>query len=114
MHKRTHGPTRCCMHFPLVEMIMSVMDRVPQQGLSLILVAPRWPVKSWHTKIISLLAGKALAVPSSQGPPLPGGRRGDSPTPGTVATTCLPVERSNLKAQGLPPNVLATIQRARA
>ena len=58
--------------------------------------------------------GKALAAPSSQGPPLTGGRRGDSPTPRAVATTCLPVERSNLIAQGLHPNVVATIQSARA
>ncbi|XP_073320639.1 uncharacterized protein [Pagrus major] len=58
--------------------------------------------------------GKALAAPSLQGPRLPGGRRGDSPTPRAVATTCLPVERSNLIAQGLPPNVVATIQSARA
>ena len=58
--------------------------------------------------------GKALAAPSSQGLPLPGGRSGDSPTPKAVATTCLPVERSNLIAQGLPPNVEAVIQSARA
>lgn len=59
-------------------------------------------------------SGEALAASSTQGPPLPGGRRGDSPTSRTVVSTCLPVERSNLIAQGLPPNVVATIQSARA
>ena len=58
--------------------------------------------------------GEALAAPFVQGPPLPGRRGGDSSTPRTVAFTCLPVERSNLIAQGLPPNVVATIQSARA
>ena len=55
---------------------------------------------------------KALAAPCSQVLPLPGGRRGDSPTPRAVATTCLPVERSNLIAQGLSPNVVAMSARA--
>ena len=55
----------------------------------------------------------ALAAPSSQGPPLQGRRKGDSPMLRAVVTTCLPVERSNLIAQGLPPNVVAMILIAR-
>lgn len=39
--------------FPPVEMILPVLESVRQQGLSLILVAPRWPAKSWYAEIIS-------------------------------------------------------------
>lgn len=41
---------------PVVEMILPVMERVYQQGLSL--VAPWWPAKSWYAKIISWLAAR--------------------------------------------------------
>lgn len=57
---------------------------------------------------------EALEAPCTQGSPLSSERRGASPAPRTVAAACLPVERSNLLAKGLPPNVVATIQSARA
>lgn len=106
-------PNTLLYAFPPVEMILSVLERVRQQGLSLILVSPRWPAKSWYAEIISLLVARPWQLPLHRDL-LPGGRGGDSPTPRAVATTCLPVERSNLIAQGLPPNVVATIQSARA
>lgn len=58
--------------------------------------------------------GETTAAASPQGPPFSSGGRGVSSTPRTVAAACLPVERSNLIAMGLPPSVVATIQSARA
>ncbi len=58
--------------------------------------------------------GEVMAASSHQGPSLPSRRGGELSMPGTVAAACLPVERSNLITKGLPPTVVATIQRARA
>ena len=49
--------------FPPVELIPPVLERVRQQGLSLILVAPWWPAKSWYAEIVSLLAARPLQLP---------------------------------------------------
>ncbi len=56
-------PNMLLYAFPPVEMILSVLERVRQQGLSLILVAPRWPAKSWYAEIISLLVVKPWQLP---------------------------------------------------
>ena len=58
--------------------------------------------------------GEAVASSSHQQPSFPGRGGGNSSTPRTVASPCLPVERSNLIAKGLPPSVVETIQSARA
>lgn len=54
---------------------------------------------------------QALATSPPQGSPFPGDY---SSITGTVAAACLPVKRSNLLTTGLPPNVVATIESARA
>ena len=41
-------PNTLLYAFPLVEMILSVLERVHQPWLSLTLVAPRWSAKSWY------------------------------------------------------------------
>ena len=56
-------PNTLLYAFHPVEMILSVLERVRQQGLSLILVAPRWPAKSWYAEIISLLAARPWQLP---------------------------------------------------
>ena len=56
-------PNTLLYAFPPVEMILSVLERVRQQGLSLILVAPRWLAKSWYAEIISLLAARPWQLP---------------------------------------------------
>lgn len=43
--------------FPPVDLIQPTLDRVCQEGLSLILVAPCWPAKTWYTSIVALLSG---------------------------------------------------------
>lgn len=58
--------------------------------------------------------GKSVAASSYLESSIPSGRRGDPSTARTVATSCLPVEKSDLIAKGLPPSVVATIQSARA
>ncbi|XP_027901587.1 uncharacterized protein LOC114162038 [Xiphophorus couchianus] len=50
--------------FPPVEIILPVLERVRRWGLSLILVAPRWPAKSWYAEIISLLVMKPWKLPA--------------------------------------------------
>ncbi|XP_025763152.1 uncharacterized protein LOC112846942 [Oreochromis niloticus] len=59
-------------------------------------------------------SSESLAASSPQGSPLSGGRRSVSSAPRSVAPSCLPAERLNLIAKGLPPSVIATIQSARA
>ncbi|XP_076603674.1 uncharacterized protein LOC143330800 [Chaetodon auriga] len=49
--------------FSRAEVILSVLERVRQQGLSLILVAPRWPTKLWYAEMISLLAASPWQLP---------------------------------------------------
>ncbi|XP_053354207.1 uncharacterized protein LOC128526406 [Clarias gariepinus] len=49
--------------FPPVELILPVTERVRQQGLSLILVAPHWPAKLWYAEIVSLLAAEPWKLP---------------------------------------------------
>ncbi|XP_063350743.2 uncharacterized protein LOC134642723 [Pelmatolapia mariae] len=59
-------------------------------------------------------SSESLAASSPQGSPLSGGRRSVSSAPRSVAPSCLPAERLNSIAMGLPPSVIATIQSARA
>ncbi|XP_028306693.1 uncharacterized protein LOC114465708 [Gouania willdenowi] len=56
-------PNMLLYAFPPVEMILPVLERVRRQGLSLILVAPRWPAKSWYAEIINLLAAEPWQLP---------------------------------------------------
>ncbi|XP_076746637.1 uncharacterized protein LOC112431703 [Maylandia zebra] len=49
--------------FPPVEMISPILERVRRHSLSLILVAPWWPAKSWYAEIISLLAASPWQLP---------------------------------------------------
>ncbi|XP_047229391.1 uncharacterized protein LOC124872980, partial [Girardinichthys multiradiatus] len=57
---------------------------------------------------------RAVATPRLPGSPH-SGRGGDiSSTPRDVEAACLPAEKSSLLAKGLPPDVVATIQNARA
>jgi len=70
--------------FPPVELIQPTLDRVHREGLSLILVAP-----CWHPD---------FAVFST----------------GSVVSMDLLSERDNLMASGLPINIMATIQSAKA
>ncbi|XP_065325845.1 uncharacterized protein LOC134621241 [Pelmatolapia mariae] len=89
--------------FPPVEMISPVLERVRRHSLSLILVAPWWPARSWYAEIISLLAASPWQLPLRRDLLSQAGGEVFHPRP-----------ELNLAAKGLPPSVIATIQSARA
>ncbi|XP_041840350.1 uncharacterized protein LOC121639256 [Melanotaenia boesemani] len=49
--------------FPPLSLISPTLARVREQGLTLILVAPRWPSKHWIAEIIQLLADEPWPLP---------------------------------------------------
>ena len=49
--------------FPPLSLISPTLIRVREQGLSLIMIAPRWPSKHWLAEIIQLLAGEPWPLP---------------------------------------------------
>ncbi|XP_041852953.1 uncharacterized protein LOC121647506 [Melanotaenia boesemani] len=49
--------------FPPLSLISPTLARVREQGLTLILVAPRWPSKHWIAAIIQLLADEPWPLP---------------------------------------------------
>lgn len=49
--------------FPPLSLISPTLDRVREQGLTLILIAPRWPSKHWVAEIIQLLTGEPWPLP---------------------------------------------------
>ena len=49
--------------FPPLSLISPTLERVRGQGLSLILIAPRWSSKHWVAEIIQLLAGQQWPLP---------------------------------------------------
>ncbi|XP_063058120.1 uncharacterized protein LOC134451544 [Engraulis encrasicolus] len=63
---------------------------------------------------LSLTGRAALATPQQQRPSVTDGGGVSSPEPVSVEPTRLPRERDTLSSIGLPPNVIATIQSARA
>ncbi|KAJ7986790.1 hypothetical protein DPEC_G00332030 [Dallia pectoralis] len=49
--------------FPLVALLPGVLERVRQERVSLLLVAPYWPARVWFADLISLLVGSPLEIP---------------------------------------------------
>ena len=49
--------------FPPLELITPTLARVRERGLSLILIAPRWPGKQWMAEIRQLLHGQPWPLP---------------------------------------------------
>ncbi|XP_074467365.1 uncharacterized protein LOC141752970 [Sebastes fasciatus] len=49
--------------FPPLSLISPTLARVREQGLSLILIAPRWSSKHWVAEIIQLLVGEPWPLP---------------------------------------------------
>ena len=49
--------------FPPLSLISPTLARVREQGLSLILIAPRWPSKHWVAEIVQLLSGQPWPLP---------------------------------------------------
>lgn len=91
-----------CSHMygsPLCCMILPVLERVCQQGLCMILLPPCW------------LAFSNFLSAGTSFPRWGGGVL--HPRPELVAA-CLPFKRSILLATGLPPNVVVTIESAKA
>lgn len=49
--------------FPPLSLISPTLARVREQGLSLILIAPRWPSRHWVAEIAQLLSGQLWPLP---------------------------------------------------
>jgi hypothetical protein len=49
--------------FPPIALLPAVLERVRQDGVSLLLVAPFWPARVWFSDIILLLAGPPWQIP---------------------------------------------------
>ncbi|XP_027146580.1 uncharacterized protein LOC113748120 [Larimichthys crocea] len=49
--------------FPPLSLISPTLTRVRAQGLSLILIAPRWPSKHWIAEIVQVLSGQPWPLP---------------------------------------------------
>lgn len=91
------------------------IHRVREEGLRLILIAPRWPGKYWLADIIHMLYREPWSLPLRQDLLSKAGRGGDSSSssrmPGTMG---LASEWLNLNKTGLSDSVIRTIQSARA
>ena len=49
--------------FPPLSLISPTLARVREMGLSLILIAPRWPSRPWVAEIVQLLSGQPWPLP---------------------------------------------------
>jgi len=49
--------------FPPIALLPGVLERIRQEGVSVLLVAPRWPTRVWFADLISLLEGPPLEIP---------------------------------------------------
>ncbi|XP_049326792.1 uncharacterized protein LOC125787056 [Astyanax mexicanus] len=49
--------------FPPLSLISPTLTRVREQRLSLILIAPHWPLKHWLAEIVQMLAGQPWPLP---------------------------------------------------
>ncbi|XDV51917.1 hypothetical protein PO909_020709 [Leuciscus waleckii] len=49
--------------FPPIALLPGVLERVRREGISLLLVAPRWPTRVWFSDIVALLDGLPWQVP---------------------------------------------------
>lgn len=88
--------------FPLVKIILPVLERLRRRGISLILMSRRWWGMTWYAEMIS-----PLAVPCQERPPLLR-QRGGYFTHGYNCEGCMPACSSyNLMAKGLRSMVAA-------
>ena len=49
--------------FPPIALLPGVLERVRREGISLLLVAPRWLTRVWFSDIVALLDGLPWQVP---------------------------------------------------
>ncbi|KAI2645760.1 Membrane protein insertase YidC [Labeo rohita] len=49
--------------FPPIALLPGVLERVHQDGVRLLLVAPYWPARAWFSDLISLLDGSPWQIP---------------------------------------------------
>lgn len=100
--------------FPPVHLIPHVLTRVRERGLPLVLIALWWVNRPWLAEIFQLLAEELWQLPDCRDLLSQMGGSAAAPRPDGVEFACLPRERATLGIVGLPPNVIATIQSARA
>ncbi len=100
--------------FPPIALISPTIYRVREEGLKLILIAPRWPGKYWLAEDHTYAVRRPVVSPVAQ-ISFVTGKGGDfsssSRMPGTMGLAC---EWFNLNTTGLSDSVIRTIQNARA
>ncbi|XP_048054335.1 B-cell receptor CD22-like [Megalobrama amblycephala] len=52
--------------FPPFTLLLGVLEKICQEGASLILVAPYWPTRIWFSDLVSLLHGSPMELPLRQ------------------------------------------------
>jgi hypothetical protein len=57
-------PTSQAYAFPPFMLIAKLLERVLQEELSLVLIAPNWPQQSWFPRLLQLLYSHPIALPS--------------------------------------------------
>nr|XP_055051758.1 uncharacterized protein LOC129437577 [Misgurnus anguillicaudatus] len=100
--------------FPPLSLISPTLERVRENALSLLLIAPHWPGRPWLAEIVQLLQGEPWPLTLRRDLLSQAGGANFSPTAGTSQSLGLARERLNLNAIELPQEVINTIQSARA
>ncbi len=100
--------------FPSIALLPGVLERVRQDGVRLLLVAPFWLGRVWFSDLISLLDGSSWEIPvrrdlltQAEGMIL-------HPRHGVVETGSVAPEGAHLIASGLSTEVVETIFQSRA
>ncbi|KAI2647004.1 hypothetical protein H4Q32_024505 [Labeo rohita] len=100
--------------FPQPSLVSPTLDRVRENGLSLLLIAPRWPREAVAGRDCPAPLGRALATPIASEPAVASRWANFSPPSGMNQSLGLAREGLNINALGLPKEVIYTIQSARA
>ncbi|KAK2891979.1 hypothetical protein Q8A73_017644 [Channa argus] len=107
-------PRRLLYAFPPVPLIPRLLDRVREEYLTVILVAPRRVGAPWFPALLPNAGRPDLGAPVAFGR-IVSGQRDDPQSPSSApAPVGLAPERKRLADQGFSPRVVATIQGARA
>ncbi|KAA0701345.1 hypothetical protein E1301_Tti024361 [Triplophysa tibetana] len=59
-------PRRRLYAFPPIALLPQVLERVRQEGIRLLLIAPYWPARVWFSDLLMLLEGQPWEIPLRQ------------------------------------------------
>ncbi len=100
--------------FPPIALLPGVLERVHQDRVPLLLIAPRWPGRVWFPNLFSLLDGHPLELPVRRDLLSQAGGLDISPPSRTMETVGLASEGAQLINSGLSTEVVETILHSRA